>query len=184
MQGWSVRPISEAEQRILGRLLSVEFDGVQELRLQAAHDSAVEPNCTCGCPSITPTIDRSLAPAVSGPRLLPVELQELQRPNGVERTVICFLDDDGYLANLECVFYDDAAPEWPDADECAVLLRDSELYLGAVRLPSGAQVNPHDADDHWVSFEPNASGFSAATWNGWRETYSASGDLTSRTFTK
>jgi hypothetical protein len=115
-----MRPISEVEQRILGRLLSVEFDGVQKLRAQAAHISGVEPNCTCGCPSITPTIDRSLAPPASGPRILPVELQELERQNGIERTVICFLDDDGYLSNLECVFYDDAIDEWPDADECAV----------------------------------------------------------------
>ena len=128
-----------AEQRILGRLLSVEFDGVQELRAQAAHVSGVEPNCTCGCPSITPTIDRSLAPPASGLRMLPTELQELERQNGIERSVICFLNEDGYLANLECVFYDDAIDEWPDADQCAVLLRDSDHYLTAVRLPSGAR---------------------------------------------
>lgn len=179
-----MRPISEAEQRILGRLLSVEFDGVQKLRAQAAHISGVEPNCTCGCPSITPTIDRSLAPPASGPRILPVELQELERQNGIERTVICFLADDGYLSNLECVFYHDAIDEWPDADECAVLLRDSERYLNAVHLPSGAHVSPQKPGDHWVSFEPGSNGFSAATWNGWRETYSTDGDLTARVFTK
>ncbi|WP_406026212.1 hypothetical protein OH802_06480 [Nocardioides sp. NBC_00850] len=179
-----MRPFSEAEQRILSRLLSVEFDGVQELRAQATHISGVEPNCTCGCPSITPTIDRSLAPPADGPRILPVELQELERPNGLERTVICFLDEDGYLANLECVFYDDAVDEWPEADECAALLRDSERYLNAVRLPSGAHVSPQDSGDHWVSFEIEQSGFSAATWSGWRETYSNSGELTARVFTK
>ena len=179
-----MRAISNAEQRILSRLLSVDFEGVQELRAQATHISSVESNCTCGCSSITPKIDRSLAPPASGPRILPAELQELDRPNGIERTVICFLDDDGYLANLECVFYDDAVDEWPEADECAVLLRDSERYLTAVLLPSGAQVTPQNTGDHWVSFEIEPQGFSAATWNGWRETYDATGALTSRTFTK
>ena len=178
-----MRPISEAEQRILSRLLSVEFDGVQELRAQAAHISGVESNCTCGCPSITPTIDRSLAPRANGPRVLPVELQELERPSGIERAVICFVDD-GYLANLECVYYDDAIDEWPDADQCAVLLRDSDRYLTTVRLPGGAQVSPRESGDHWVSFEIEPQGFSAATWNGWRETYSADGRLTARVFTK
>lgn len=179
-----MRPISEAEQRILSRLLSVEFEGVQELRAQATHISSVESNCTCGCPSITPNIDRSLAPPATGPRILPVELLELERSDGLERTVICFLDEHGYLANLECVFYDDAVDEWPEADQCAVLLRDSERYLNAVRLPSGAQVTPQDSGDHWVSFEIEPNGFSAATWNGWRETYSAEGQLTTRVFTK
>ncbi len=79
--------------------------------------------------------------------------------------MICFLDEDGYLANLECVFYDDAIDEWPDADHGAVLLRDSDHYLTAVRLPSGAQVKPREPGDRWVSFEIEAQGFSAATWN-------------------
>lgn len=179
-----MRPIAEAEQRILSRLLSVEFDGVQELRAQATHISSVEPNCTCGCPSISPAIDRSLAPPANGPRILPVELQELERPMGLERTVICFLDEDGYLANLECVFYDDAVDEWPDVDRCAVLLRDAHRYLTAVHLPGGAHVSPRESGDQWVSFEPEGTGFSAATWNAWRETYSADGDLVARAFTK
>lgn len=179
-----MRPISEAEQRILSRLFSVEFGGVHELRAQAAHISSVEPSCTCGCPSMTPKIDRSLAPAATGPRILPVELVELERPGGLERTVICFLDEHGYLANLECVFYDDAVDEWPEADQCAVLLRDSERYLNAVRLPSGAQVTPQDTGNHWVLFEIEPNGFSAVTWNGWRETYDATGALRSRAFTK
>ena len=92
-----MRPITQSEQRILDRLLSIEFDGVQELRRQAASISGVEANCTCGCPSITPTVDRSQAPPASSPRILPAELQELERANGIERTVICFLDNDGYL---------------------------------------------------------------------------------------
>ena len=43
---------------------------------------------------------------------------------------------------------------------------------------------PQESGDHWVSFEASAGGFTAATWNGWRETYNATGALTSRTFTK
>ena len=98
-----MRSISDSERRILDRLLSIDFEGAAALRLQVDHLTGVEPNCTCGCPSITPHIKRQKAPHASGSRLLPVEIQELVRTNGIERTVICFLDDDGYLANLECV---------------------------------------------------------------------------------
>jgi hypothetical protein len=79
-------------------LLSVDFDGADSLRSQVQAIRGVEPNCTCGCPSITPEIDRTAAPPSGSASPLPVELAELSREDGVPRTVLCFLDA-GYLTN-------------------------------------------------------------------------------------
>ena len=109
----------------------------------------------------------------------------MNRADGIPRTVLCFLDEDGYVANLECVYYDDAIPEWPDPGSCAVLVRDEQGYLEAVALPSGATVRPQDPDDRWVSFEEQSDGgFCASTWSGYRECSSADGTEVSRAFTK
>lgn len=64
----------------------------------------------------------------------------MDRADGIPRAVLCFLDEDGYIANLECVYYDDAIPEWPDPGRCAVLIRDGQGYLETVALPGGATV--------------------------------------------
>lgn len=53
--------------------------------------------------------------------MLPTELVEEERTDGVPRTVIWFADADGYIANVECVYYDDALSEWPDLRRCTVL---------------------------------------------------------------
>jgi hypothetical protein len=45
------RPLTERERAVLDALLSAEFDGVAELRAQAA-GVVVVGGCTCGCPSI------------------------------------------------------------------------------------------------------------------------------------
>ena len=180
-----MRSASEEERNVLRRLLSVDFDGVGAVRAQADAVRHVELNCTCGCPSITPHVDRAVAPPAHCRSPLPAELAEMGRTDGIPRTVMCFLDEDGYLANLECVYYDDAIPEWPDPRLCAVLIRDEQGYLENVVLPSGASVRPHDADDRWVSFEEqNDGGFCASTWNGFRECWAANGTELSRTFTK
>lgn len=175
-----MRPITNSEQQILDRLLALDFEGARELRKQAMHILGVESNCTCGCPSITPFVDRSQAPPASRSSLLPVELQEFGRTSGIERTVICFLDDDGYIGNLECVYYDDAITEWPPIDSSVVLLSDSDHNLTSALLPTGAQVRPGDANDYWVSFNRVDSGYSAVTQSGWAETFNSSGRLISR----
>jgi hypothetical protein len=180
-----VRALLKTEREVLARLLSVEFQGAESLRIQAASILGAVPNCTCGCPSITPHVDHDAAPPARGGSLLPVELAEMARADGVPRTVLCFLDPDGYLANLECVYYDDVRPEWPRADQCAVLLRDDQRYLEAVALPSGALVRPRERGDRWVSFEPQSEGgFCAATWSGYRECFAGDGSEVARTFTK
>lgn len=170
---------------MLALLLSVDFDGAEALRIQAANILGAEPNCTCGCPSITPHVDRAAAPPASCRSPLPVELAEMSRTDGVPRTVLCFLDPDGYLANLECVYYDDARPEWPRANQCAVLLSDDQHHLEAVALPSGALVRPRERGDRWTSFEPQSDGgFCATTWSGYREWSARDGSEIARTFVK
>ena len=175
-----MRALLEIEREVLARLLSVEFDGAEPLRIQAASILGAEPNCSCGCPSITPIVDRGAAPPARLSSLLPVELAEIDRADGVPRTVLCFLDRDGYLGNVECVYYDEARPEWPPPDRCAVLVRDAQ-GLASVLLTNGAAVRPHDPADRWVSFEANGDGgFCAATRSGYRECFAPDGSPLSR----
>ncbi len=109
----------------------------------------------------------------------------MSRTDGVPRTVLCFLDPVGCLANLECVYCDDARPEWPRANRCAVLLMDDQHYLEADALPSGALVRPRERGDRWVSTEPQSDGgFCATTWSGYREWFARDGSEIARTFVK
>lgn len=108
-----MRAITEEERGILRLLFSVDFPGVDVLRAQVAAVREVEASCTCGCPSITPLVDRTTAPAARFRSLVPVELMEVARADGVPRTVLCFLDEDGYIGNLECVYYDETLLNGP-----------------------------------------------------------------------
>lgn len=180
-----VRPLSDVQRGVLARLLDADFNGVQALRAQADHIDGVEPNCTCGCPSITPHVDRGAAPPAWIGSRLPVELAEMTRADGIPRTVLCFLDADGYLGNLECVYYDDARPDWPTPGGCAVLRRDEHGYLEAAVLTCGVNVRPREPGDRWVSFEAHDDGgFCATTWSGYRECVAPDGTELSRTFVK
>ena len=117
--------------------------------------------------------------------MLPVELFEMDRADGVQRTVLCFLDSDGYLANLECVYYDDALSEWPRVDQCAVLLHDDQHHLEAVALPSRAIVRPRELGDRWTSFDPQSDGgFCASTRSGYRESFDRDGHEVARTLVR
>lgn len=116
-----MRPISDRELSILRLLTSVEFVGAEELRAQIETINEVESNCPCGCPSFTPNIDRALAPPAEVSTMLPTELAESDRESGEPRTVIWFADKDGYIANVECVYYDAAVDEWPDPKNCELV---------------------------------------------------------------
>ena len=101
-------------------LVSVDFSGAEQLRAQIEGIREVEPNCTCGCPSFTPVFDREATPPTPLRSILPTELVEEERANGIPRTVICFADEEGYIANVECVYYDEAINEWPDLTACTL----------------------------------------------------------------
>lgn len=122
-RGWedeSMQPVKGVELDVMRLLASQDFEGVDELRAQIGSVTHVEPNCTCGCPSFTPVLDRTSVPASRFRALLPSELIEEVRSNGVPRTVIWFTDADGYIANVECVYYDETRNEWPDLRQCTV----------------------------------------------------------------
>lgn len=118
-----MHPITDVELKVLQRLSSVDFEGVEQLRSQIASIREVEFNCSCGCPSFTPVVDRSQAPPAPSRSLLPTELVEEERLDGVPRTVIWFVDAEGFIANVECVYYDEALSEWPEPSRCTVLTR-------------------------------------------------------------
>jgi hypothetical protein len=181
-----MREMSAVERSILDRLLSVDFEDAAGLRAQMAHVLGAEPNCPCGCPSITPLIDRSaVSGAVTPWTMLPVELEEIDGPGAGARRVLLFTDTDGYLANLECSYYDESRDEWPDPSGCVVLIRDTGGYLTAVGLPSGLVVRPKDPADAWVSVEPSpAGGLTGTTFSGYREEFGPDGCLIDRRFVK
>lgn len=45
------RPLTDRERAVLDAMLSVDFDGVQRLRVEAK-DAVVVGGCECGCPSV------------------------------------------------------------------------------------------------------------------------------------
>jgi hypothetical protein len=90
----------------------------------------------------------------------------------------------GYIANLECVYYDDAMSEWPDPARCSVLMRDTEGYLEAVTLPHGTTARPREPGDRWVSFEPQSGGGFCATSCRYRDCFADDGSRLTRDFVK
>lgn len=115
-----MQPVQEVELDVMRLLASRDFDGVEQLRAQIASVAHVEPNCSCGCPSFKPVLDRTSVPPSRFRNLLPSELIEESRSDGVPRTIIWFADAEGYIANVECVYYDEARNEWPNLGRCTV----------------------------------------------------------------
>jgi hypothetical protein len=113
------RPLTPAESAMLALLLSVEFPGVDALRVQAG-SAAVVGGCDCGCPSIAFGVPDD-APLASGltSRLAPVEGVVSPQGEGVPGEIILFVDD-GRLSYLEYVYYDVPPKKWPAPDRVSV----------------------------------------------------------------
>ncbi len=91
------RDLLPDERYMLDVLLSRPFDGRDELSAQASALSVKGP-CTCGCPSIALAVDRSARPApVRGMVAEGVGLDVQGNVVGV----LLFVDDDGYMSELE-----------------------------------------------------------------------------------
>lgn len=118
-EGEVPRPLTAAESAVLALLLSVEFPGVDELRLQAA-SAAVVRRCDCGCPSVALEVPEGV-PLASGlsSRLVPAEGVVSPIGDGVPGEIILFVDD-GRLSYLEYVCYADVPKEWPALDRISV----------------------------------------------------------------
>ena len=119
MKGDVPRPLTGAESTVLALLLSVEFPGVDALRVQA-RSAVVVGGCDCGCPSIALEVPDG-APLVSGlrSRLAPAEAVVSPHGEGVPGEIILFVDD-GQLSYLEYVYYDAPPTEWPASDRISV----------------------------------------------------------------
>ena len=66
------RELRVDERAVLEKLLSVDFPGVEELRLQIPH-TRVRDECGCGCPSVVFTVDKTAAPPAAVETNIPVE---------------------------------------------------------------------------------------------------------------
>lgn len=117
------RPLTAIETRILTTLLSQEFVGAAELRLQAAA-ALVNGRCDCGCPSVDLLVPAGLATAPLKSRLVPAEAQVVSTGDEPPGQII-LLADDGFLSYLEYVWIDDHAPlNWPDENRLQLTVSD------------------------------------------------------------
>jgi len=117
------RPLTADEQAILDHLLSLDFEGVEQLRRQAA-DAAVVGRCDCGCPTIDiKTHGEPLDVPLPG-RLSPVEGRVVPvADEEIAGDVILFIDD-GRLSYLELVWYTETPPTaWPPVERVELFRR-------------------------------------------------------------
>jgi hypothetical protein len=118
----NARPLTSAESSVLALLLSVEFPGVDALRVQAG-SAAVSGGCDCGCPSIAFTVpdDAPLASGLSS-LLAPTEGVVSPQGDGIAGEIILFVDH-GRLSYLEYVYYDAPPTMWPAIERISVSAR-------------------------------------------------------------
>jgi hypothetical protein len=123
MAPFSPRPLAEAERSVLDLLLSVDYPGVAELRVQAITATVVG-RCDCGCPTYDIAVDADSPPSpMEAHSLAPVELRVAALADEREGSIILFIDD-GRLASVEYVSYaDDPPQEWPTRDRLSTFDR-------------------------------------------------------------
>ena len=100
------RDLADEEKAVLEALLSLEFEGAQELRAQLATVKLVG-QCECGCATIELDVDRAHAPQAAIEGLVPAE-GSVRRPGSdeVQGGIILFASN-GYLSALEIYNFDD-----------------------------------------------------------------------------
>lgn len=97
------REFTQRERAVLDHLLSVDFEGVEELRQQAA-SVVVNGDCACGCPSI------DFAHPDVGPGLTPVANAQIM---DTDDTLFVFTQGP-WLAGIEYVAIDEPPATLPD----------------------------------------------------------------------
>jgi hypothetical protein len=105
------RPLTSGERAVLGFLLDEDFEGVDQLRVQAA-SAVVVGRCDCGCPTIDLGLDADAPASNLSGRLAPTEAI-VQIDGRAPGEVILFLDD-WKLDSMEYVWYDLRPENWPD----------------------------------------------------------------------
>lgn len=114
------RALSGDERRVLDLLLAPEFDGVHELRRQAAN-AVVVGRCRCGCPTIDIDVRSDDEPAAIRGSLAPFEANIAPDCDGVPGQIILFLNA-GRISSMEYVYFTDTVPsEWPPVSRLSVV---------------------------------------------------------------
>ncbi len=120
------RSITEVEVSAIGAVLSVDFDGVDQLREQISAISSVRSSCECGCGTISLDVDRQRAPASTfqGSQA-PVEALFSPVEDGAEHSAGLLLwIRDGYLDELEVYSTTERGEAIPTTAELSVYHRD------------------------------------------------------------
>jgi hypothetical protein len=117
------RPLRSDEQAMLSHLLSIDFDGVEQLRRQA-EQARVVGACDCGCPTIE--LSTGADPLQQGAfegRLAPVEGRVMAIGDEPVADVILFVDD-GRISYLELVWHSAESPSaWPPVERVELFRR-------------------------------------------------------------
>jgi hypothetical protein len=92
------RELRPDERAALDALLSIDFPGVAQLRIQA-RDARAGISCTCGCPTIT-LVSTASAPIAPVKQSVPVE-GYYETATGEVDALLLLLVTDGRLAELE-----------------------------------------------------------------------------------
>jgi hypothetical protein len=92
------RPLNASERRLLDVLLTRDFPGRDELRLQAQTVQTTGRSCGCGCPTFALVADRALPPARVKEHM--VSDAHGNDPAGHPVGVLLFVKD-GYLSEIE-----------------------------------------------------------------------------------
>jgi hypothetical protein len=116
------RALISDEIRVMDQLLSLDFPGASELRLQQAHARVVG-RCQCGCATVDLAVDVSSAPPARGvPSPIPAEAEVVGEDEQPVGGVIVFLKD-GYLSGLEIYSHGAPISEWPATDKLRPYVR-------------------------------------------------------------
>jgi hypothetical protein len=108
------RALSDREREVLDALLSADFPGSAQLRVQADR-VRVSGRCDCPCPTIYLSVDEAVANAVTHDRV-PVRAEVA---TGAGDSVLLFADS-GRLSSLEYAWIDEPPMEFPSPGELIV----------------------------------------------------------------
>ena len=108
------RALSDREREVLDALLSADFPGSEQLRVQADR-VRVSGRCDCPCPTVYLSVDEAVASAVTND-LVPVRAEVA---TGAGDSVLLFANG-GRLSSLEYAWIDEAPMEFPSSGDLVI----------------------------------------------------------------
>jgi hypothetical protein len=97
------RPLTKREREILELLLSVDAEGIEELRAQVPH--ALGARWNCGCASFNLIVDKARAPRSTVTRSPLSEAESMERDDPDHYFELLLWVNDGWLSGVEIVDY-------------------------------------------------------------------------------